>query len=308
MAKKRNRNLKSQLWYGISKYFKEGIDKRAVKKENGKNMTHNIYSYDEVFRLKDTARALQNFLSENGYKTNDFKKVDEEQIQKFLNNAKENGCTQNSINTYANSLFKIEKVLNKTYGFNLNWRSNIAIPVAEKVKSDDRGANSVIKREDYNKILSYAERNISQSGYALRMQDFLGVRVEELARISKNNINLENRTIKLTNTKGGKELTRYIPRDKVGLLKEILDRNYHENRLLSIEGSSVNKYLRVIENKLKIEQHSNHDIRRLIAQEKYDSYRAEGLNIKDAANETSKWLSHGDNRQDMLEKSYLKLK
>ncbi|WP_207667723.1 phage integrase SAM-like domain-containing protein, partial [Clostridium perfringens] len=82
-----------------------------------------IYSYDEVFRLKDTARALQKFLAENGYKINDFKKVDEEQIQKFLNNAKENGCTQNSINTYANSLFKIEKVLNKTYGFNLNWRS-----------------------------------------------------------------------------------------------------------------------------------------------------------------------------------------
>lgn len=66
MAKKRNRNLKSQLLYGISKWFKEGVDKRAIKKENG--------------------------------------------------------YTQNSINAYANSLCKIEKVLNNTYGFNLNWR------------------------------------------------------------------------------------------------------------------------------------------------------------------------------------------
>lgn len=307
MAKKRNRNLKSQLWYGISKCFKEGVDKRAVKKEIGKNMTYNIYSYDEVFRLKDTARALQKFLAENGYKINDFKKVNEEQIQKFLNNAKENGCTQNSINTYANSLFKIEKVLNKTYGFNLNWRSNISIPVAEKAKSDVRGANSVIKREDYNKLIDYTERNISQSGYALRIQDFLGVRVEEVARISKRNIDLENKTIKLTNTKGGKELTRYIPENKIGLIKEVLEHNYHKDRLFSIKGSSINKYLRVVEEKLEIEKHSNHDIRRLIAQEKYDSYRSEGLNVKDAANKTSAWLSHGDDRQDMLEKSYIKL-
>ncbi|MFH5851667.1 tyrosine-type recombinase/integrase [Clostridium perfringens] len=307
MAKKRNRNLKSQLWYGISKCFKEGVDKRAVKEEIGKNMTYSIYSYDEVFRLKDTARALQKFLVENGYKINDFKKVDEEQIQKFLNNAKENGCTQNSINTYANSLFKIEKVLNRTYGFNLSWRSNISIPAAEKAKSDVRGANSVIKREDYNKLIDYAEKNISQSGYALRIQDFLGVRVEEVARISKRNIDLENKTIKLTNTKGGKELTRYIPENKIGLIKEVLEHNYHKDRLFSIKGSSINKYLRVVEEKLEIEKHSNHDIRRLIAQEKYDSYRESGLNVKDAANKTSKWLSHGDDRQDMLEKSYIKL-
>lgn len=77
-----------------------------------------------MFSLKDTDMALQNFLPENEHKTNDFKKVNEEQIQKFLNNTKENGCTKNSINTYANSLFKIEKVLNKTYCFNLDWRSN----------------------------------------------------------------------------------------------------------------------------------------------------------------------------------------
>ncbi|EHR0219570.1 hypothetical protein KS664_003240 [Clostridium perfringens] len=32
MAKKRNRNLKSQLCYGISKCFKEELDKRAFKK------------------------------------------------------------------------------------------------------------------------------------------------------------------------------------------------------------------------------------------------------------------------------------
>ncbi|HII4398346.1 TPA: hypothetical protein ACY4RQ_003043 [Clostridium perfringens] len=42
---------------------------------------------------------------------------------------------------------------------------------------------------------------------------------------------------------------------------------------------------------MKYKRYSNHDIRRLIAQEKYDSYRADGLSIKDAANRTSIWLS-----------------
>ncbi|HAT4233258.1 TPA: hypothetical protein K8L94_002730, partial [Clostridium perfringens] len=77
---------------------------------------------------------------------------------------------------------------------------------------------------DYNKILDYAEKNISESGYAIRLQDFLGVRVEEVARISRDNINLEEKTIKFTNTKGGRELTRDIPDDRINLVKEVLEK------------------------------------------------------------------------------------
>lgn len=57
-----------------------------------------------------------------------------------------------------------------------------------------------------------------------------------------------------------------------------------------------------------LERHSNHDIRQLIAQEKYNSFREKGMSIKEAANQISKWLSHGDDRTSMLEKSYIKLK
>ena len=57
-----------------------------------------------------------------------------------------------------------------------------------------------------------------------------------------------------------------------------------------------------------LERHSNHDIRRLIAQEKYDSFRESGMSIKEAANETSKWLSHGDDRLNMLENKLYKVK
>ncbi|OUN50350.1 hypothetical protein B5G18_14385 [Clostridium perfringens] len=254
------------------------------------------------------AKSLQKFLKDNGRDVKYVKDIQSEDIQGYLESAKARGCTQNTIDTYANSLFKIQEAINATYGVRTNWRSEISIPVAEKAHSVDRGVNSVITREDYNKILDYAAKNRSESGYAVRLQDFLGVRVEEVARISRDNINLEDRTIKLVNTKGGRELTRDIPNDRVELVKEVLEHNYHEDRLFSIKGDSINRYLNRIEDKLGIERHSNHDIRRLIAQEKFDSYRKSGLSIKDAANKTSAWLSHGDNRNDLLEKSYIKLK
>ena len=308
MSKKKNRNINGQITYAINKCFKEGIDKRAYKIQAGRSMGDKVFSYAEKYRLKDMSKSLQKFLRDNGRDVNYVKDIQAEDIQAYLESAKARGCTQNTIDTYANSLFKIQEAINATYGVKTNWRSEISIPVAEKSQSVDRWVNSVITREDYNKILDYAAKNRSESGYAVRLQDFLGVRVEEVARISRDNINLEERTIKFVNTKGGRELTRDIPNDRVELVKEVLEHNYHEDRLFSIKGDSVNRYLNRIEDKLGIERHSNHDIRRLIAQEKYDSYRENGLSIKEAANKTSEWLSHGDNRIELLEKSYIKLK
>lgn len=91
-------------------------------------------------------------------------------------------------------------------------------------------------------------------------------------------------------------------------MKEILEKNYHEERLLSINGDSINRYLNRVEDKLNIARHSNHDIRRLIAQEKYDSYRSQGMSIKKADSETSKWLNHNYDRTSLLEKSYIILR
>ncbi len=63
-----------------------------------------------------------------------------------------------------------------------------------------------------------------------------------------------------------------------------------------------------MQDQLGLERHSNHDIRRLIAQEKYNSFREKGMSVKQAANQVSKWLSHGDDRLNMLERSYIKLR
>ena len=302
------RNLYGQMTYAINKNFTERVDKRSYKQANGKGMGSKIFSYGEKYRLKQLAKSFQIYAKENELNIKLVKDIRQENIQDFLEKVKERGCTQNTINSYANSLFKIQNTLNSTYNLNLKWREEIAIPQVEKKSSSTRGVDSVISREDYNKILNYARENESQSGLALQMQNWLGVRVEEIARIKKEFISLKDKTITFKNTKGGKVLIRNIPEDKIDFVKSVIEHNFHDERLFSIEGKSINKYLNRVQDQLGLERHSNHDIRRLIAQEKYNSFREKGMCIKDATNQTSKWLSHGDDRLNMLERSYIKLK
>ncbi|MFR5267296.1 hypothetical protein, partial [Clostridium sp.] len=155
-------------------------------------MGSKIFSYGEKYRLKQLAKSFQIYAKKNNLNVKLVKEIKAEYIQGFLEGAKERGCTQNTINSYANSLFKIQNTLNSTYNLNLKWREEIAIPQVEKKSSSTRGVDSVISREDYNKILNYAEENMSQSGLALQMQNWLGVRVEEIARIKKEFISLKD--------------------------------------------------------------------------------------------------------------------
>ena len=219
MAKK---NLYGQMTYAINKNFTERVDKRSYKQANGKGMGSKIFSYGEKYRLKQLAKSFQIYAKENNLNVKLVKEIKAEYIQGFLEGAKERRCTQNTINSYANSLFKIQNTLNSTYNLNLKWREEIAIPQVEKKSSSTRGVDSVISREDYNKILIYAEENRSQSGLALQMQNWLGVRVEEIARIKKEFINLKEGTMTFKNTKGGKKLIRDISEDKIDFVKSVI--------------------------------------------------------------------------------------
>lgn len=303
----KNRSMFQQFNNAISECFKEGMDKHADKAHNSA-ATEKIYSYSSMNNLKDFAKNLSNFLKENYPDTKRLGDIKEAQLQNFLNNKNENGCSQNTLDLYRSNLNKLEIVVNATYS-SVNWdfKNTLETPASIKEFDKNRGVDSVMSRGDYNKILDYSRENRSTSGDAILLQNGLGIRVEELAQIKINNIDLDKNRIVLDNTKGGKVLTREMTPEVRSI---VIDRikNTDANKLIEIKSDSINAQLRRIEDKLGIDRHSNHDIRRLVAQEKFDAYREEGDSKKEALEKTSAWLNHIGPREQMLTKSYIKIR
>ena len=300
----KNKSLQSQFHFTINDNFSEKIDKFSYKGNNGWTMDNKIFSYDSKFNALDVSRNFSNFLKENFEDIKQIRDIKGEHIQAFLSKKAET-CTNNTLQMYASTLNKLELAAEKTFKINLAWKGEYVIPQSQKNEFTNRGAEASISRSDLNKIVEYATQNRSQSGDVIRLQSQLGVRINEIISIKKDNINLEKSTILLDNCKGGRDLVREISTECKELVKEILKEGYGKDTLFTVKGNSVNRYLRETEDKLGLDRHSTHDIRRCLAQEKFDNYRKEGYGIKQSLDKTSVWLNHGKNREEMLSKSYV---
>ncbi|WP_195972664.1 tyrosine-type recombinase/integrase [Clostridium thermobutyricum] len=300
----KKRSIKSQFHYAITKNFKEGVKKRDYKIENGQAMDNKVFSYQELYRLKDVARDINNFLRENEIERRGVRDIKSEDINKFLD-SKKYDCTQQTINSYKNSIYKLQEVVNKTYKLNVKWREGIEVPKSIKaIKSKERGVKAVISNEDYKKIIEYVEKNKCQSAYAIILEKEIGVRVSEIVNIKKENIDLERKEILFKNTKGGKKIVKKIK--NINLVKEILDKNYSSNALFSIKASSVNRYLNRVQDKLGLGRNSFHNLRRNYAQNFYDNKLKEGVSEEKALLAISKQLNHRTKRERLMEESYIK--
>ena len=309
-------NIKHQFHFAINKCFNENIDKHSYKKEHDRKMDSKIFSYQAKFDLLDKAKTLSNYLRDNFSDVKQIKDIKASHIQAFLDSRVKNGCTQTTVNDYLRAFYKLENIANKVYkSCRLKWRNNLIEPKAQTEKSTSRGVGSVMTREEYDKIKEYCKNQPpSQSNYAIRLQDALGIRVNELSKIEIKNIDLQKGEILLTNTKGGKEMTRVLTeaekKEAIPLLKEIIAQKFDTSgrMLFTVSPASINRQLGRIEEKLGFEKHSNHDIRRLKAQELYDTERKEGKTHKEAISQVSDYLNHSNatNREKMLITSYIK--
>lgn len=303
----KNKSIKNQIQIAVSNSFEENIDKHSYKRQEDQEVK--IFSYNEKFRLLDTAKMLSNYIKENFHDVKQIKDVNSNIIQKFLND-KSSICTQNTINTYSNSLNKIAAICNKNYiSCDLKWKEEVVIPTALTQKSQLRGIANQIPLSDLNKICDYAKKNYSISGQIILAQRELGIRVNELTTIKVENVDLKNSILHIPNCKGGKNLDREItPALREILEKSIQQSNITSGKLFPITENAVNTYLRRIEEKLGIKgRYSIHNIRSSIAQKFYDNLRENGVNKYEAIKKTSIWLNHGPDREKLLEKSYIEI-
>lgn len=301
------KNIKHQIQQAINNNFQEHTDKHAYKSQD--EQESKIFSYNEKFRLLDTAKMLNNYIKDKFPNVKQIKDITPNIIQEFLNN-KANTCTQNTINTYSQSLNKIAAICNKNYSScSLTWKKDAVIPTAVTQKSQLRGINNQMPVSDLNKVCDYARNNYSVSGQVLLAQRELGIRVNELITIKVENIDFKNKVLHLPNCKGNKNLDREITPGLNSILeKNIQERNITSGRVFPISENAVNTYLRRTEDKLGIEgKYSIHNIRATIAQEHFDKLRESGVSKCDAIKQTSLWLNHGPNRERLLETSYIKI-
>ena len=300
------KSIKCQFQYAINSNFREGMNKHSLK---GQDTSHtNIYSFNEKFRLLDLANDINSFLKQNFPDIKYIRDIEPNHIQAFLNC--KSSCTQNTINSYVQSLKKLERVSNKCYGLSKNNMTQVAIPQVQRKCDTSRGASHPITQNVYEKILTYCLNNPSKSGDALLLDytcsDYHGMRVEELARIKLQNIN-DNGIITVTNAKGGKEYQMQC--SNLPFLQEIISKQYDANGkfLFNMKGSSINKYLERTCVRLGLEKYSFHDIRRYHAQNHFDTLRNQGASTKDALLSTSRYLGHNTPRLQMMTQSYIKL-
>lgn len=300
------KSIKCQFQYCINQNFRESMDKHSIKKQDTSHT--NIYSYSEKFRLLDVASDFSKFIKANFCDIKYVRDIQPNHIQAFLNSKKH--CTQNTINSYMQTLKKLERISNKCFGLTKNNMNQVVAPQVLRKSDISRGATHPISHTDYQKILSYCIENPSKSSSAILLDytccNSHSMRVEELARIKLENIN-EQGVISITNAKGGRSYE--LQCTNSSFLKEIISRGYDTNGkfLFNINGNSINKYLYRTCEKLNIEKYSFHDIRRYHAQTYFDNLRKQGYSCKNALLLTSHYLSHNTPREKMMTQSYISL-
>lgn len=294
MARRGKANLEQQMRFAVFGAFREGMDKRSAKMQGADLMEKKIYSYASrnqlLDRIHDFVGTMKDDLRQEGIRKRE--ELRPEHVEKYLE-LKATTCSQNTINEYASELKKIGRLI----GIDLQVEPVIAI----RKKSDSRGAESVMSREDLGKILEYAREHPSGSSVAIRLEALIGVRVGDLAY----GIRIEQEKLRIK-SKNGKWCERMITPEIRNILESESCRKLIDgDRIRFPKDGSINKYLLRTERKLGLEEHSFHDIRRRIAQDKYDEFRTSGMSRSDSLRAVSAWLNHGPDRQKMLLESYI---
>lgn len=284
MSKKKN--LRHVLRSAVMNSFRENMDKKDLKRKG--EAAGKVFSHGSKFALLDRINDFCKTLPA-GMKLED---IEKSHVLAYLD-YKAKTCTQKTVDEYRSDLKRI--------GLCAGVDLSCGRVYANKKESEHRGAQAVISKEDFAQILEYCKEHPSGSATAILLEAEIGVRVSDAVY----GIHLTSSELRIR-AKNGKWMNRPITPE----IRRIIDSETFKACLVGDKwygpkDASVNKYLRRLQEKLGLEYHSFHDIRRRIAQDKYDELRNSGLSRTETLSKVSIWLNHGPNREKMLLKSYI---
>lgn len=232
----------------------EGTKKREMKAQGlGEDR---VFSHTSAGVLLDRITDFSKFCKSCGI--NRLAKVTPKIAREYLE-SKVYTCSQKTVNEYRSELIKLGKICK----VDLECEK---VYVQNDIQST-RGAQAVISRNDFAQILDYCRSHPSKSGVCIMLEKEIGVRVSDIAY----GIKVDEQAQKLhIRCKNGKWLDRQItpPIRDIMALKPFQEALVGD-KFRPVKDNSINKQLRRIEDKLGLEHHSFHDIRRRVAQDKY---------------------------------------
>ena len=289
------RNLKYQFKTCIEKNFKLGMDKHSIKKNKQMNKTR-IFSYSDRKNLIDFTANFSNFMKENHKEIKLVKDINSNHVQEFLND-KAKTCSQATLREYSSHIRKMSNLINSTYKTNIKYD----FKTPESSSGNQILRDQQMKLEDYKRIHE-AMKDGSNGQKAIEIGKNFGLRVSEITKLQKRDIDLDKKEILVKDAKGGRDRTVHFNTEeqiKVAIkLYNSVSRDL--DRIVAVKENSINMALNRAMKKLNIKndykETSFHSIRKLYAQEEYDRLRNEGNSIEMACRQVSEELGHSAER------------
>ncbi len=278
--------MKQLTGHGISKY--ETRIKSSMKGENNHQVSNLIHSSNYDKAVKTTAISLAQFAKNNGIK--DMEKINNETIEKYVNEKIQKGNLNKSISVPLSHLLKIQHALNKTF-YNRTGRENAQLFSKEKIKELRVKANKTAKKSDKNKIKSYSNPNIFLSKIAKRsvlqidLMMQTGIRVNDTINIKKNQL-LANNEIRFR-SKGGKVFIKKIdPNLYYKIKKAVVSNTYN------IAYKTFYRDMKKVASENNIVWSGTHGLRHSWAKKDFSNNLKNGLSNKKSLLKTSQEMAH----------------
>lgn len=306
-----SKSIKHQLIHAIESNFKEGQDKHAMKR-GGYERQSTIFSYSDRKNLMDTAAGFANWLKGQPDPPRRLYDIKPQHVQAYLN-AHAKAWTAATFKTRLSHLRKLEALAARTYpNSKIAFTEGVVLPAT--ATSPKRTVQ--VTEADYGRLLSFSAQSKSQARHAVFLAGSCGLRVGECAKLKGSDITIApdgTATVRVVDSKGKRSRTIALNNPDTASRLADLCREYGTSRVCPVQSESLNAYLRRVFAELGMTEYTKrktgyHALRKLAAQRHYDACRSRGLSVKEALLETSVFLGHGRNRDELMKHYVLEIK
>lgn len=305
------RSLTQQFNYCIQKASKQGQSKHSAK-HNGTYKSGELYGSKTITSYRDTAKNFSNWLNVNYPEIKEVREINADHVQEWINERSAN-WSKSTLDNHITKIKYLEQQAKNAYG-----KDNISFYKEDFLRPETKAniKDLAMEKEDFLKLRENMANSRSFGKDAIEITFRCGLRVDEVAHLKREDIDLKNKTIFVSRegAKNGRERTVNIQDKDLGYFKDLLDRNPDNGYLSKIDSKSINKCIRrYMKTTLddrgrslsdKYEKATDHAIRKLYATERMKDLRGDHP-LADKKQEMKCWgkvckeLGHSENRESL---------